>query len=162
MRQPLQSVSSSGFHCQNHGADPFVNLPHLREKLIPADKLHSTAHTRGPCGLGSTRTRLRAPRELAPLPDDVREASRNAVLGNRDASEDLWVYAYGSLMWDPGLHFAEVRTAEVEGYQRRFTLKSIGGRGTQDRPCLFLSLEKRPGTCAAGAGLSDIRAGRSL
>jgi cation transport protein ChaC len=48
----------------------------------------------------------------------------------------------------PWLHFAEVRTAEVEGYQRRFTLKSIGGRGTQDRPCLFLSLEKRPGTCA--------------
>jgi cation transport protein ChaC len=51
-------------------------------------------------------------------------------------------------MWDPGFHFSEVRTAELDGYQRRFTLKSISGRGTPDHPCLFLALEKRAGTCA--------------
>jgi glutathione-specific gamma-glutamylcyclotransferase len=128
-------------------ADPFVHLPHLREKLIPADK--STLRlTPEALAVWDQRARDSGRPANWRLPDDVREASRNAVLGNRDASEDLWVYAYASLMWDPGLHFAEVRTAEVEGYQRRFTLKSIGGRGTQDHPCLFLSLEKRPGTCA--------------
>ena len=58
------------------------------------------------------------------------------------------MFAYGSLMWDPGIHFSEVRTAEVEGFQRRFTLKSIAGRGTPDHPCLFLTLEKRAGSCS--------------
>src|SRR5207245_1478238 len=57
------------------------------------------------------------------LPDEVIEASRLAVLGDHRAGCDLWIYSYGSLMWDPGFHFAEVRLADVEGYQRRFTLK---------------------------------------
>ncbi len=128
-------------------ADPFVNLPHLREKLIPADK--STLRlTPEALAVWDQRARDSGRPANWRLPDDVREASRNAVLGNRDASEDLWVYAYASLMWDPGFHFSEVRTAEVEGYQRRFTLKSIGGRGTPDRPCLYLSIEKRAGACA--------------
>ena len=127
--------------------DPFVNLPHLRERLIPADK--STLRlTPEALAVWDQRARDSGRPANWRLPDEVREASRNAVLGNRDASEDLWVFACGSLMWDPGIRFAEVRTAEVEGYQRRFTLKSIGGRGTRDHPCLYLSLEKRPGTCA--------------
>ena len=111
---------------------PFVNLPHLREKLTPADK--STLRLT-PEGLAVWDQRARDAGRPANwrLTDDVREASRHAVLGNWDASEDLCVYAYGSLMWDPGLHFSEVRTAEVEGYQRRFTLKSIGGRGEARR-----------------------------
>ncbi len=126
--------------------DPFTNLPHLRGKLTPTDQ---SALRLTPEGLAAWDQRARDSGRPANwrLPDEVREASRHAVLGNRDRSEDLWVYAYGSLMWDPGFHFAEVRTAQVEGYQRRFTLKSIGGRGTADHPCLFLSLEKRAGTC---------------
>jgi len=127
--------------------DPFVNLPHLRGKLIPADQ--STVRVT-PEVLATWDQRARDSGRPADwrLPDAVREASREAVLCNRDASEDLWVYACGSLMWDPGFHFSEVRTAEVEGYQRRFTLKSIGGRGTPDRPCLYLAMERRAGTCA--------------
>jgi cation transport protein ChaC len=126
--------------------DPFVNLPHLRGKLTPTDK---SALRPTPEVLAAWDQRARDLGHPANwrLPDDVREASRNAVLGDRDASEDLWVYAYGSLMWDPGIRFSEIRIAEVEGYQRRFTQKSTVGRGTADRPCLFLTLEKRPGIC---------------
>src|SRR5262249_60117835 len=58
-----------------------------------------------------------------------------------------WVYGYGSLMWDPGFHFAEIRLAEVEGYQRRFTLKTEIARGSRARPALMLSLERQPGRC---------------
>src|SRR5438876_1563035 len=67
-------------------ADPFVNLPHLREKLIPADK--STLRVT-PEALAVWDQRARDSGRPANwrLPDDVREASRNAVLGNRDASE---------------------------------------------------------------------------
>ena len=81
------------------------------------------------------------------LSDEVIEASRLAVLGNHGAGCDLWVYSYGSLMWDPGFHFAEVRLADVEGYQRRFTLKINLGRGSHDYPALMLSLEPQQGRC---------------
>jgi glutathione-specific gamma-glutamylcyclotransferase len=50
-------------------------------------------------------------------------------------------------MWDPGFHFAEVRLADVENYQRRFTLKINLGRGSQKYPALMLSLEPQPGRC---------------
>ena len=40
------------------------------------------------------------------------EASRLALLGDHKAGDDLWIYSYGSLMWDPGFHFAEVRLAD--------------------------------------------------
>jgi cation transport protein ChaC len=81
------------------------------------------------------------------LSDEVIEASRLTVLGDHKAEDDLWIYSYGSLMWDPGFHFAEVRLADVEGYQRRFTLKINLGRGSQDYPALMLSLEPQQGRC---------------
>jgi len=81
------------------------------------------------------------------LSDEVIEASRLAVLGDHRAGCDLWIYSYGSLMWDPGFHFAEVRLADVEGYQRRFTLKINLGRGSHDYPALMLSLEPQQGRC---------------
>lgn len=81
------------------------------------------------------------------LPDDVIEASRLELLGDHDSGEDLWIYSYGSLMWDPGFHFAEVRLADVEGYQRRFTLRIELGRGSTQYPGLMLSLEPQAGRC---------------
>src|SRR5262249_43211082 len=66
---------------------------------------------------------------------------------DRTKLSELWVYAYGSLMWDPGFHFAEIRLAEVEGHQRRFTLKTEIARGSRARPALMLSLERQPGRC---------------
>jgi len=35
---------------------------------------------------------------------------------------DLWVFAYGSLIWDPGFEFAEARPALLRGYHRAFCL----------------------------------------
>jgi cation transport protein ChaC len=54
---------------------------------------------------------------------------------------DLWVFAYGSLIWDPAFHFTEVRTARVFGYRRRFCLETILGRGTPDCPGLVAGLD---------------------
>ena len=79
--------------------------------------------------------------------EDALEASRRAVLGSVDGAQDLWVYSYGSLMWDPAVHFAEVRRADLQGFQRRFTYRTIMGRGTPQQPALMLSLEARPGCC---------------
>lgn len=126
--------------------DPFAHLPHLRGRLTPADAsaLRPTDAT-----IVEWDERARALGRAADwrIPHEVREASRRALLARRDPAADLWVYAYGSLMWDPGIHFAEVRLAEVDGHQRRFSFKSPLARGSADYPALMLALERQPGTC---------------
>jgi cation transport protein ChaC len=53
----------------------------------------------------------------------------------------VWVFGYGSLMWNPVIRYAERRTALVHGYHREFCLLSKAGRGSPERPGLMLSLE---------------------
>ncbi len=59
---------------------------------------------------------------------------------------ELWVFAYGSLMWNPGFPFLESRPALVTGYHRRFCVSSQRYRGTPERPGLVLGLD-RGGSC---------------
>lgn len=56
-------------------------------------------------------------------------------------SEQHWVFAYGSLMWDPGFSVAETVQARVEGFARRFCLRSVVYRGTVEAPGLVLGLD---------------------
>lgn len=57
--------------------------------------------------------------------------------------EDIWVFGYGSLMWDPGFPHVEAVPALLDGYHRAFCIYSHIYRGTKDRPGLVLGL--RPG-----------------
>lgn len=59
---------------------------------------------------------------------------------------DIWVFAYGSLMWDPGFAHSETAPALLKGYHRRFCLYSHQYRGTPERPGLVLGLD-RGGAC---------------
>ena len=59
---------------------------------------------------------------------------------------DLWIFGYGSLMWDPGFRHAEAHPAVVHGYHRRFCVYSYTYRGTRARPGLVLGLD-RGGAC---------------
>lgn len=52
-----------------------------------------------------------------------------------------WVFAYGSLMWDPGFPVAERVQARIDGFARRFCLRSVVYRGTYDAPGLVLGLD---------------------
>jgi cation transport protein ChaC len=60
--------------------------------------------------------------------------------------EDIWVFAYGSLMWHPGFPHLEVRRGRLYGYHRRFCIYSHIYRGTPERPGLVLGLD-RGGSC---------------
>lgn len=48
-------------------------------------------------------------------------------------------------MWDPGLIFAEVRRARIDGYARRMILlDTLGARGTEASPGLMAPLDRGP------------------
>ena len=59
---------------------------------------------------------------------------------------DLWIFGYGSLMWNPGFPHAEAQPALLHGFHRAFCVYSSRYRGTPDRPGLVLGLD-RGGAC---------------
>ena len=62
----------------------------------------------------------------------------------------VWLFGYGSLIWNPAFHFTDRLTGTVHGYHRRFCLWTHLGRGCPERPGLVLGLE-RGGSCRGAA-----------
>ena len=61
-------------------------------------------------------------------------------------SSDMWIFAYGSLMWNPGFPHIESEPAYLRGWHRAFCVQSHRYRGTPDNPGLVLGLD-RGGSC---------------
>src|SRR6516164_4598768 len=73
-----------------------------------------------------------------PMPPEIRAL--------RSTAEPVWIFAYGSLMWDPDFPRAESETALLRGYHRSFCFYSYDYRWTRARPGLTLGLD-RGGAC---------------
>lgn len=58
-----------------------------------------------------------------------------------DEKEDLYLFGYGSLIWNPAFHYAAQSSATLHGWHRRFCLKTYAGRGTPEAPGLLLALD---------------------
>lgn len=75
------------------------------------------------------------PSVLIPIPDD---------------DQPLWIFGYGSLMWNPGFVHDGRHVATVYGLHRRLCVSSLRYRGTPEAPGLVLGLD-RGGSCTGYA-----------
>ncbi len=66
----------------------------------------------------------------------------------------MWVFGYGSLLWDPGFPVAQSRVATLSGYARSFCMRSVHHRGTSAAPGLVLALDEQSGAVCRGLALA--------
>ena len=66
----------------------------------------------------------------------------------------MWVFGYGSLLWNPGFEVAQRRVATLGGYARSFCMRSIHHRGTAEDPGLVLALDASRGARCEGLALA--------
>ena len=92
------------------------------------------------------RARAMAPPGTRYLSNEELEASLDAMLAGLAPGEDVWLFGYGSLMWNPAIDFAEQRVATIYGFHRSYCLWLHLGRGSPDNPGLMLALD-RGGSC---------------
>jgi cation transport protein ChaC len=122
-------------------SDPFRHHPGLRDQIRPAeesffrhmDLAEIDAHMVANGHPADWRT-----------PDADREATRHRALDGH-TEDDIWVFAYGSLMWDPAMIFEEVRRAHAPAFARNFCMWDDGGRGSRERPGLMLAIDHGAG-----------------
>jgi cation transport protein ChaC len=108
-------------------------------------------------GFEITRTRLREgallaawranpPAGLTIRSDEELAESLAGALQSHDHAQDVYVFGYGSLMWNPALEYTEVLTARLQGWHRRFCLRLLIGRGSPAEPGVMCALD-RGGAC---------------
>lgn len=54
--------------------------------------------------------------------------------------QDVWVFGYGSLIWNPLLEFAETQIGHLTGWSRDFNIRLLGGRASDGAPGRMLGL----------------------
>ncbi|HSS69099.1 MAG TPA: gamma-glutamylcyclotransferase [Casimicrobiaceae bacterium] len=81
-----------------------------------------------------------------PLTDEQLAASLGETLKRKPPDSDWWIFAYGSLLWNPLFPFEDARPATLAGRHRRFCLWSLASRGTATQPGLVLGLDQG-GSC---------------
>ena len=82
------------------------------------------------------------------MTDAERAAQVQGMLARAPRPGRVWIFAFGSLIWNPAFHFVERRTARIHGFHRQFCLWARAGRGSPELPGLMLSLE--PGGSCTG------------
>jgi cation transport protein ChaC len=80
------------------------------------------------------------------LTEEELQTTLAAVMDTHPDGEDLWVFGYGSLMWQPQFPFEQRALATVHGYHRGFCVYSHIWRGTRENPGLVLGLDNG-GSC---------------
>lgn len=70
------------------------------------------------------------------------------MLNSQNSHQGIWVFGYGSLMWNPDVRFSEMEQVLLKGYHRRLCLRSTFYRGTPEEPGIVMGLA--PGGSCSG------------
>jgi glutathione-specific gamma-glutamylcyclotransferase len=107
-------------------------------------------------------------RHLAAVARELPDPGSGVFIGRRAATDEdydavvqsliagapaggFWVFAYGSLIWNPAFDFVQRRLAIARGWRRAFCLGwDYRFRGNIEQPGLMLALD-RGGSCRGGA-----------
>lgn len=128
------------------------------------------SHGRKPVRMAVRRTLKLTPELVAqvhrPVPDtgpspgfvqmgeDDYDRVTNETLANHPPNEDLWIFAYGSLMWRPACEIDGQEMARLNGWHRRFCIRIARYRGTPENPGLMMALDRGGSCCAVVQRLS--------
>ncbi len=112
-------------------------IPPLRLTRALVDRLPPRTDERGPILVD------------APAPD-FHDRTAAEILDRGDPPGSVWVFAAGSLIWNPRMEVAERRAAHLEGWRRAFCVSDRRMRGCPSKPGLMMSLD-RGGTCSGVA-----------
>ncbi|NMG17599.1 gamma-glutamylcyclotransferase [Aromatoleum bremense] len=109
---------------------------------------------------GSFRGSLDMPSHLSRSDADLDRSLDEILQARPDGA--IWVFAYGSLIWNPLLAFAEQCTATLDGWHRSFCVRSISGRGRLEWPGRVLALEPDGQVQGVALRLNDDQAAAEL
>jgi cation transport protein ChaC len=85
---------------------------------------------------------------VSPIPAEERRADLARMIETApDTENGVWVFGYGSLMWDLRFEAAESRSAALAGHRRSFCHWTVSARGTPERPGLGLAIVPGGGPC---------------
>lgn len=114
-------------------------MPVARKMLLTPEIVSRVPPFTGETGKLSGRSDLIADEEL--------ETIRQDLMADAPASGEVWIFAYGSLIWNPEFDHTEERLATVNGWHRSFCLGWVRlYRGTPERPGIMLAMD-RGGSC---------------
>ena len=65
-----------------------------------------------------------------------------SFIKDSNSNKNIWVFAYGSLIWNPSFNFDLRRRAHLFGFHRRFCLRTTITRGSPEKPGLVLGLDR--------------------
>ena len=77
---------------------------------------------------------------LSSWSDEQRALNLQETLAKNPDPSAVWVFGYGSLIWDPRFEPAETRAATLQGHRRSFCFFTTRGRGSPERPGLGLAI----------------------
>ena len=77
---------------------------------------------------------------LSSWSDEQRALNLQETLAKSPDPSAVWVFGYGSLIWDPRFEPAETRAAKLQGHRRSFCFFTTRGRGSPERPGLGLAI----------------------
>ena len=81
--------------------------------------------------------------------EELLNARRN-IIPDEGIGEDIYIFAYGSLLWNPTVDYEEECLAKIYGFHRSFCMKTNLGRGSFKKPGLMLGLDIG-GSCRGSA-----------